>query len=407
MVGCYPKQMLMIISLIREALENLVAAKLRSFLALLGIIVGTGSVVALVSIGQLATKEALDHIRALGTDLFSISFYQEPSNSDQPNESNRLSEATFTTMQQALPEIKRIGPYTTTYQPISFAGEALEGSIIGANNDLHRILKIHLAKGRFISHLDRQNFYAVIGHDVHEALNKHGINDPIGQQIQIGQHIFTIIGVAAPWTENGFFHQNINRSVIIPIPSSQLINPYTQLTDAVLQIDESADPEKLEQAIKEFIEQRFTNYHLYAFSAKQIMQSLTSQQQTFTLLLGSIGGISLLVGGIGVMNIMLMSVVERRREIGIRRAIGAKRRDIQWLFLVESVTLTLLGGICGVLIGSLGSYIVSRFAGWGFTFFLLPPVIGFSVSVAIGIFFGYYPAYKASRLDPIQSLRVE
>ena len=134
---------------------------------------------------------------------------------------------------------------------------------------------------------------------------------------------------------------------------------------------------------------------------------MRKQEGIFTLLLGFIGGISLLVGGIGVMNIMLVSVTERRREIGIRKAIGAKRRDIQSLFLSEAIILAIFGGICGVAIGTILSFAIAYFSNWSFHFLLWPPVIGFIVSAATGIFFGFYPAHRASLLDPITALRSE
>ena len=139
--------------------------------------------------------------------------------------------------------------------------------------------------------------------------------------------------------------------------------------------------------------------------AKQIIKSMEEQGRIFTLLLGLIGGISLLVGGIGVMNVMLVSVVERKREIGIRKAIGAKRRDIQMLFLIESIVLSLFGGVLGVIAGLGVAYVISLFSGWQFSLYLEPPLIGFGVSVFTGIFFGFYPAMRAARLDPIETLR--
>jgi len=142
-------------------------------------------------------------------------------------------------------------------------------------------------------------------------------------------------------------------------------------------------------------------------SAKELISSMTKQKQILTIFLGLIGSISLIVGGIGVMNIMLVSVIERRREIGIRRAIGAKRKHIQHMFLIESVVLSLLGGTLGVITGIATSFVIAEYANWHFTIFVLPPAIGFTVSVFIGIFFGYYPARQAARLDPIQTLRSE
>ncbi len=134
---------------------------------------------------------------------------------------------------------------------------------------------------------------------------------------------------------------------------------------------------------------------------------MQKQQTTFTVLLGVIGGISLLVGGIGVMNIMLVSVVERHREIGIRRAVGARQSDIKWLFLTESIMLSLFGGVVGVIIGILSSLLIAYIFQWQFFFFATPAIIGFAVSVFVGIFFGYYPAHRASKLDPILLLRSE
>jgi len=142
-------------------------------------------------------------------------------------------------------------------------------------------------------------------------------------------------------------------------------------------------------------------------SAKELIKSMEAQHKIFTLLLGLIGSISLLVGGIGVMNIMLVSVLERRREIGVRLALGALRKEIQWMFLSEAILLSLSGGFLGIIIGIFASYVIAAFVNWHFTIFLLPPFIGFTVSVFVGIFFGFYPAYKASQLNPIQTLRME
>ena len=161
------------------------------------------------------------------------------------------------------------------------------------------------------------------------------------------------------------------------------------------------------EEVKNYIKQHAPELSVFTRSPTQIIKSMKSQGQIFTLMLGMIGGISLLVGGIGVMNVMLVSVTERRREIGIRKAIGAKRKDIQFLFLIESVVLSLFGGLLGVFIGLLASYLIAYFSHWDFAFFITPPVIGFAVSVATGIFFGFYPALRASRLDPIETLRYE
>ena len=165
--------------------------------------------------------------------------------------------------------------------------------------------------------------------------------------------------------------------------------------------------DEVQVQIHNVLSQIIPGKQLFFRSAKQLIASMMTQRKTLTLLLSLIGSISLVVGGIGVMNIMLVSVVERRREIGIRMAVGARRKDIRYLFLIEAVALSLFGGILGVMAGVLTSYIIAMFAGWAFHLFFFPPFIGFLVSVAVGIFFGFYPAYSASRLDPIQTLRAD
>ena len=174
-----------------------------------------------------------------------------------------------------------------------------------------------------------------------------------------------------------------------------------------MRLTKNANIERVQEDIKKDYKKISPDKQLFFRSAKQLIDSMTSQRNTLTLLLALIGSISLVVGGIGVMNIMLVSVVERKREIGIRKAVGARSKDIRYLFLVESVALSLLGGVLGVLAGILTSYIIAVFAGWQFELFFTPPLIGFFVSVAVGVFFGYYPAHKASLLDPIQTLRAD
>lgn len=391
---------------IKEAFANLSSAKLRSFLAILGILVGTGSVVAMVSGGQLATQHALEQFQDLGTNLLAISVFAKSQGSGSQSEGTMELHDIYN-LEKKHSGIELIAPYTTLYLPVSFEGEKLSSNIIGVTEPLKKIINVNMKQGRFISNLDKYSAFAVIGDKLAKQLKSQGISDPSRMQIQLGKHIFTIIGVASPWTENAFFNQDINKSVLIPLEIAPHLSSYAQISNLVMRLKEDAPIDALQQAIEKDIKAINPNMRLFMRSAKQLIKSMTSQQKTLTLLLALIGSISLLVGGIGVMNIMLVSVVERRKEIGIRMAVGARRRDIQWLFLIESVTLTVFGGLVGVLLGILTSYIISVLAQWHFTVFLLPPLVGFLVSVAIGIFFGFYPAYKASRLDPIETLRAD
>lgn len=391
----------------KEGFLNLFTSKLRSVLALLGILVGTASVVAMVSGGELATNEALKQFKTLGTDLLAVSI------TDAPEENHVLGTPSSLSLEEAMnlkkvdTQIYDIAPYTQLYNPIQFNGHELSGGVLGVTDSFARIVHVDVKQGRFISTLDKYAMFAVVGNKLDEKIKELSKKDAIGQQIQIGKNIFTIVGVAEPWPENSFVYANIDHAVLIPILTSTALSKFSLINNIILRLSPNANIESMQMKLTQYINQVAPNKRLFFRSAKELIARMAKQSQIFTVFLGLIGSISLIVGGIGVMNIMLVSVVERRREIGIRLAVGAKRSDIRTLFLIEAVMLSLVGGTLGVIIGIIIAYVMAWFWHWQFTFFILPPVIGFTVSVATGIFFGFYPAYKASQLDPIQALRSE
>lgn len=386
----------------QQACINLTSAKLRSFLAILGILVGTAAVVALINCGQLATEKALAQFKALGTDLLAISIYQkEASHGEVPH----LSIDYWRRLPEQIPSIAKIAPYSNTFQSMIFRGTTLNGAIIGADESLADIIHIHLQRGHFVSFVDTYEHYCVIGDDIAKQMKAINFEDPMGQQIQLGHQVYTIIGIASPWSENAFFNEDINQAVIIPIAGMPMLSQSAKVDNAVLLLKPNTNIEVLTEQVKTVIGKEAPKLSIFIRSAKQIIASMQSQGQIFTMLLAVIGSISLLVGGIGVMNVMLVSVSERKKEIGLRKAIGAKNRDIQTLFLVESVMLSLLGGSLGVILGLVFTYGVAYFNQWPFAIYLLPPLVGFGVSVATGIFFGFYPARRASLLEPMECLR--
>ena len=390
----------------QQALVNLMAAKLRSFLAVLGILVGTAAVVALISCGQLATEKALAQFKALGTDLLAVSVYQQTADNSHSKQ-EQIPLTFWRQFPQRIPAVLQIAPYSTAYQPLSFQGKVLTGVVIGADESLASIIHIDLAKGQFVSFVESFEHFCVIGHGLAQQLNEVSFENPIGKQLRIGQALYTIIGVAEPWKESGFFNEDLNQAAIIPIAGMVLVSKDAKINNAVLLLRSDSHIDEVIAEIKALIGKQAPKLNVFIRSAKQIIASMESQGRIFTLLLAVIGGISLLVGGIGVMNVMLVSVSERRKEIGIRKAVGAKNSEIQMLFLAESVMLSLLGGVFGVLIGLIFTRIVAYFSHWPFTIYLIPPLAGFAVSVFTGVFFGFYPARRAAALDPIVSLRSE
>lgn len=388
----------------QQAVVNVAASKLRSFLAVLGILVGTAAVVALISCGQLATEKALEQFKALGTDLLAVSVYQKaPSKSHSGDDS--LSVAQWQQLADRIPSIVKIAPTATAFQPMSYEGKLMQGVVIGADQDLASIIHIVLKQGNFVSYLASFEHYCVIGATLARQISDVSMDDPIGKQLRIGQALYTIIGVADEWKENGFFNEDINQAVIIPIAGINMVSKEARINNAVILLKPDSPIDEVVEEIKQIISSFSPKLSVYPRSAKQIIASMENQGRIFTLLLAVIGGISLLVGGIGVMNVMLVSVSERKKEIGVRKAVGAKNSEIQALFLVESVMLSLLGGVFGVILGLAFTWIVAYFSGWHFFVYLMPPVAGFLVSVATGIFFGFYPAKRASKLEPVVSLR--
>lgn len=382
---------------LKTAIRNLTAAPLRSFLAMLGIMVGTASVVAMISGGTLATQQALQAIKNLGTDLMRLDF-SASSFSIPPVDPNLI-----LSMRNNIPAILQIAPiasYSTTgiYNKVIISNL----NIIGTTENFANIVHIKMRSGRFIHHLDGGRNFCVLGSDIADQLNAF---DPLGGYIRYDNGICTIIGIADSWPEQNIVNQNVNKSIIVPLQALQQNVSNSGLSVAMLQIKENEDIDTLKNDITDYFAKHIPDYKVNIQSAKEILNSVAKQQTIFTLLLGLIGGISLLVGGIGVMNIMLASVAERHSEIGLRMALGATPRDVQIMFLMEVAMLAILGGGLGVVMGVLSTLAIAYFANWNFIVLIWPPLIGFGVSLLISLFFGFYPAYIASKLNPIETLR--
>lgn len=393
---------------LKEGWRNLCFARLRSGLALLGVLVGTASVVAMVLGGDLATNEAMKEFKTLGTDLLAASLNADetkPHAGAGKREALTLSDAL--NLPKASRHILQVAPYTQSFQPIYYEGKALDGVVLGVTEAFAAMARIKLLSGRFVSWLDQDAFYCVIGRHLYDLMKQASFKNPLGKTLQVGNQLFVIVGVADAWPESSFVYANIDEAVLVPLMASMMLGQSTTINNIIFRLTPEADIAAAEIALTRQIERRVAGQQVTFRSARELIAQMKQQNTILTVFLGSIGGISLLVGGVGVMNIMLVSVIERRREIGIRLAVGARRADIGMLFLMESVMLSLVGGSLGVLLGVVIAYILASHSHWQFIIFWWPILIGFSVSVAVGVFFGCYPAYQAARLNPIEALRLD
>ncbi len=382
---------------IHTGLRSLLALKVRSLFALLSIGMGTAAVVAMVFCGKLATQEALKQFKSLNTNLLAITIHHNELNQTENNAKPSL------TLNQALAlstldsHILIAAPFTESYQSIIYQGKPINGTVIGATDEFKNVMHLTLKTGRFISLLDQLNPFCVIGHDL--------LPNAKQQQININNTLYTIIGTLTSWPQNNVIYADIDHAMIIPIQSAQFINHHADINNVVMLLSANSDPMMIEEKLTHYFQQHFPTQSISFRSSQLLIDKIRKQNDILTVFLGLIGSISLLVGGIGVMNIMLIAVHERRQEIGIRRAIGATTIDIAALFLAEAVMLSCTGGITGAILGIIAAFIVAMIQHWDFILLWWPILMSVSISIAISLFFSAYPAYKAARLDPIVALR--
>ena len=399
-----------------ETYFSLTANKARSFLTVLGIVIGIGSVIAMIAIGQGTQSTIQSNIQSLGSNLVLVTPGMQRGVGTQVSQ-GRGSAQTLTlddadAIVQEISIVKAAAPELSSRYQVTAKGTNTNTSVVGTNVSYLEVRNIEIEDGVFISEQNVKSLskVAVLGPATRDDLFGEGA-DTIGQTIKIKNINFKVIGVTKEKGGSGFTNQD--DMIFVPISTAQqfLAGSSRVSTISVQAIDESSMTD-MQQQITDLLLARhnISDPTLADFSTMNqadIIETASSVTNTFTILLGSVAAISLLVGGIGIMNMMLTSVTERTKEIGLRKAIGAKRKDINLQFLFESVVLTLIGGIFGTILGWLISFGVEKFGGIATSVSLYSVVLAFSVSAGIGIVFGYYPARRASRLNPIEALRYE
>ncbi|BBH21978.1 permease [Paenibacillus baekrokdamisoli] len=383
----------------RMAFKSILANKMRSLLTMLGIIIGVAAVIALVGVGQGTTKNVTDQVQSLGTNLLTINITGRGSKTTVD-----YKEAKDITAKN---DIQYSAPMNSSNATVKNGTQSVSVNVVGSTADYLDVKDYKLAAGRFVSQIDLDYYQkiAVLGSTT--ATDLFGTLDPVGQSFLINGVRYKVVGVLA--TKGSSLTGSNDEVVVIPITSAERLFKSKGVKTISVQVASSdkmtAVTAELEAALSAKFRGNTNSYRV--FNQQDLLDSFSSISDTLSLALGGVAAISLLVGGIGIMNIMLVSVTERTREIGIRKAIGAKKRDILTQFLIEAIALSGLGGLLGVGIGIGTAQILSK--AMGMTVVLSMPIMGlaFGFSVFIGVVFGLFPANKASNLRPIEALRFE
>ena len=393
------------------AIRSLIANKLRTALTALGIIIGVASVISMISIGEGARKQTLSTIAKFGTNIISVKPGEKKNRHVSTGKVETLMLADAYAIQENIQLITGVAAQVYQSGQLKYGNKNRSSTIRGTGEEYRRLSNFEMERGRFFNAEEVRSTRKICILGATVVKNLFEGKDPIGQTLKVDGHNFLIIGTMVAKGALSWFDPD--DQIFMPVTTAQkrlFGKNYIQSIDVQAQhIDDieiiKEDIEKLLRKRHQIREEEENDFHVQ--NSAEWLNSWGNAAKTFTYLLGGIAAISLLVGGIGIMNIMLVSVTERTREIGIRMAIGAKRREIRKQFLIESVLISFLGGVIGVILGVIISRTVSQMGGWDTIVSMQSILLAFGFSVMVGVFFGYYPANKAANLNPIDALRYE
>ena len=400
-----------------DAIESLSANKLRTALTMLGIVIGVAAVISMLAVGQGASSSITSRIESMGTNLLYVMANNDVTN-PQPL---TLADAEAITESGGAPSVLAVAPTVSRSMDVTFAGTSTTTTIMGVTLNYSTVRNETVASGRFITQadIDGHATVAVIGSDVVDELFSTSVG-VLGQKIRIGSNLYQVIGILK--SKGGSSMGSSDNQVIVPISTAQVrIITRSNARDEINQISVAVvDAEHVDSAITEVTSILRSRHDIRSgadddfnvMSQEAFSEAATQITGVLTIFLGGIAAISLLVGGIGIMNIMLVSVIERTKEIGLRKAVGARDSDIMLQFLMESLIIGFAGGLLGVLAGWGISSLISKVAAFGSTSLnaeisLSSVLLAVGFSVAVGLIFGLYPANRAARLEPVEALRTE
>ena len=384
-------------NIIKMAFKNIKSNKMRSGLTMLGLIIGIASVIVLVGIGTGATTSVTDSVQSLGTDILTLNINSTDNTLEYEDVDDLLQ----------IDNIEGLAPYKSISVTASRGTTtSSRANILATNNNYLEVTNIDLAKGRRISLIDIENStkVCILGSSIADSL--FDLTNPVGQKIKLNGDNFTVIGVLVE--QGSTMGTNVDNIILIPLTTAKYFDEDLEISNVYIKVKDEEKIDDTSNQIGNYLREKLlisSDYYSIT-SQSSMLDAMGDISSTLTLLLGGIAGISLVVGGIGVMNVMLVSVTERTKEIGIRKSLGGQKFDILMQFLVEALVLSTIGGLLGVLFGLFIGNVAENF-GYSFSTSTSVIVISFGSSALIGLIFGIFPAYRAACLKPIDALRTE
>ena len=401
---------------LRIAVEALGRYKLRTALSILGVVLGVAAVIAMMSVSEGAAREALAQVEALGLDNLvaqTRGFGAGVGPGLVAGDADRAAEL--------VPFVRASSPLVARYVRVGRAAQSSTAKVLGVRASFESILRLAIGNGRFLSVTDEQRGARVCVLGASIARQLFGYREPVGDFIRVGPDDYAVVGVLRDADTSGgdgggrtgstLAWHDITRAVFVPygtLSGRSLETAPGQPADEIwLQLTDGARTEEMSRVFERVLARRHPAAAFQIVVPRELLAQRQRTQRTFSIVVGSVAALALLVGGIGIMNIMLTSVIERTREIGVRRTVGATRRDVTSQFLVETLLMTLSGGALGIVVGVAVSWAITAFAGWTTNISIAAVLLAFSVSFCVGLVFGLYPAIKAGNLEPVDAMRYE
>ena len=397
---------------LRIAVEALGRYRLRTALSVLGVVLGVAAVIAMMSVSEGAARDALAQVDALGLDNIVAQTIGGLNARGVMRRSLTAGDADRA--HDLIPSAVLSAPVVSRYVRVGRGDQIVQTQVLASTASFQQILRLKAERGRLLSETDGESRVCVIGARV--AQQYFGYRDPVGETLRISEDHYRVVGVLReqggdPQGGTTMAWHNVNRAILAPLSSitgkTITVAPNQPVEEIWIQVREGEHSIELGDVLRRMLLQTRDEDEFHIVVPRELLAQRYRTQRTFSVVVGSVAALALLVGGIGIMNIMLTSVVERTREIGVRRTAGAKKRDVTMQFLIETLLMTVGGGVAGIVIGAVVSVVISAYAGWSTYVSMTAVMLGFIVSFFVGLLFGLYPAMKAAALQPVDAMRYE